>query len=89
MVAIEMQNNSYVHALDSGLFTLGAPHKGKTMYQRIQNLSRMDIWLNCCNIQILSHYFSFNNETFQFVHKTTVCSFVSLFCFTQDLMMFV
>ncbi|KAM9313889.1 protein FRG1 [Pholidichthys leucotaenia] len=26
-VAIEMQNNSYVHALDTGLFTLGAPHK--------------------------------------------------------------
>lgn len=28
-VAIEMQNNAYVHALDSGLFTLGAPHNGK------------------------------------------------------------
>lgn len=28
-VAIEMQNNSYIHALDSGLFTVGAPHKGK------------------------------------------------------------
>lgn len=27
-VAIEMQNNSYVHALDTGLFTVGAPHKG-------------------------------------------------------------
>ncbi|XP_026160169.1 protein FRG1 isoform X1 [Mastacembelus armatus] len=27
MVAIEMQNNSYIHALDTGLFTLGAPHK--------------------------------------------------------------
>ncbi|XP_051241365.1 protein FRG1 [Dicentrarchus labrax] len=26
-VAIEMQNNSYIHALDSGLFTIGAPHK--------------------------------------------------------------
>ncbi|XP_074549265.1 protein FRG1 [Halichoeres trimaculatus] len=26
-VAIEMQNNSYIHALDSGLFTLGAPHQ--------------------------------------------------------------
>ncbi|KAI1887588.1 hypothetical protein AGOR_G00191850 [Albula goreensis] len=26
-VSIEMQNNSYVHALDTGLFTLGAPHK--------------------------------------------------------------
>ncbi|GLD52196.1 protein FRG1, partial [Lates japonicus] len=26
-VAIEMQNNSYIHALDTGLFTLGAPHK--------------------------------------------------------------
>ncbi|XP_059198909.1 protein FRG1 [Centropristis striata] len=26
-VAIEMQNNSYIHAMDSGLFTLGAPHK--------------------------------------------------------------
>ncbi|XP_031133524.1 protein FRG1 [Sander lucioperca] len=26
-VAIEMQNNAYIHALDSGLFTLGAPHK--------------------------------------------------------------
>ncbi|XP_070777838.1 protein FRG1 [Enoplosus armatus] len=26
-VAIEMQNNSYIHALDSGLFTVGAPHK--------------------------------------------------------------
>lgn len=25
-VAIEMQNNAYVHALDSGLLTLGAPH---------------------------------------------------------------
>ncbi|CAF96604.1 unnamed protein product [Tetraodon nigroviridis] len=25
-VALEMQNNSYVHALDSGLFTVGAPH---------------------------------------------------------------
>ncbi|XP_012690667.2 protein FRG1 [Clupea harengus] len=28
-VSIEMQNNAYVHALDSGLFTLGAPHKGE------------------------------------------------------------
>lgn len=28
-VAIEMQSNAYVHALDSGLFTLGAPHNGK------------------------------------------------------------
>lgn len=28
-----MQNNAYVHALDSGLFTLGVPHKGKkTIY---------------------------------------------------------
>ncbi|KAF3687841.1 Protein FRG1 [Channa argus] len=27
-VAIEMQNNSYIHALDTGLFTIGAPHKG-------------------------------------------------------------
>ncbi|XP_029015617.1 protein FRG1 [Betta splendens] len=26
-VAIEMQNNSYISALDTGLFTLGAPHK--------------------------------------------------------------
>ncbi|XP_073344358.1 protein FRG1 [Pagrus major] len=26
MIAIEMQNNSYIHALDSGLFTVGAPH---------------------------------------------------------------
>ncbi|XP_040042115.2 protein FRG1 [Gasterosteus aculeatus] len=26
-VAIEMQNNAYIHAMDSGLFTLGAPHK--------------------------------------------------------------
>ncbi|KAM9362898.1 protein FRG1 [Symphorus nematophorus] len=26
-VAIELQNNAYIHALDSGLFTLGAPHK--------------------------------------------------------------
>ncbi|XP_071756630.1 protein FRG1 [Centroberyx gerrardi] len=26
-VAVEMQNNSYIHALDTGLFTLGAPHK--------------------------------------------------------------
>ncbi|XP_017269159.1 protein FRG1 [Kryptolebias marmoratus] len=26
-VAIEMQNNSYIHAVDTGLFTLGAPHK--------------------------------------------------------------
>uniref|UniRef100_A0A8C6SZP1 FSHD region gene 1 n=1 Tax=Neogobius melanostomus TaxID=47308 RepID=A0A8C6SZP1_9GOBI len=26
-VAIEMHNNSYVHALDTGLFTLGAPHQ--------------------------------------------------------------
>lgn len=26
-VAIEMQNNCYVHALDTGLFTLGAPHQ--------------------------------------------------------------
>lgn len=34
MVAIEMQNNSYIHALDSGLFTLGAPHKGKPMHWR-------------------------------------------------------
>ena len=29
MIAIEMQNNSYIHALDSGLFTVGAPHNGK------------------------------------------------------------
>nr|XP_019958649.1 PREDICTED: protein FRG1 isoform X1 [Paralichthys olivaceus] len=27
MVAIEMQNNSYIHAVDTGLFTVGAPHK--------------------------------------------------------------
>uniref|UniRef100_A0A3Q3VU75 Protein FRG1 n=1 Tax=Mola mola TaxID=94237 RepID=A0A3Q3VU75_MOLML len=27
MVALEMQNNAYIHALDSGLFTLGAPHR--------------------------------------------------------------
>lgn len=27
-VAIEMHKNSYIHALDSGLFTVGAPHKG-------------------------------------------------------------
>ncbi|XP_029288724.1 protein FRG1 [Cottoperca gobio] len=26
-VAIEMHKNSYIHALDSGLFTIGAPHK--------------------------------------------------------------
>ncbi|CAI5680806.1 protein FRG1 [Oreochromis niloticus] len=26
-VAIEMQNNSYIHALDTGLFTLGSPHR--------------------------------------------------------------
>lgn len=26
-VAIEMHKNSYIHALDSGLFTVGAPHK--------------------------------------------------------------
>ncbi|XP_037328950.2 protein FRG1 [Pungitius pungitius] len=26
-VSIEMQNNAYIHAMDSGLFTLGAPHK--------------------------------------------------------------
>ncbi|XP_034398768.1 protein FRG1 [Cyclopterus lumpus] len=26
-VAIEMQNNAYIHAVDNGLFTLGAPHK--------------------------------------------------------------
>lgn len=26
-----MQNNAYVHALDSGLFTLGAPHGGETI----------------------------------------------------------
>ncbi|XP_062864742.1 protein FRG1 [Trichomycterus rosablanca] len=25
-VAIEMQNSSYIHALDTGLFTVGAPH---------------------------------------------------------------
>lgn len=31
-VAIEMQNNSYIHALDTGLFTLGAPHKGSKMF---------------------------------------------------------
>ena len=28
-VAIEMQTNSYIHALDTGLFTVGAPHQGK------------------------------------------------------------
>uniref|UniRef100_A0A3P8Z3L3 Protein FRG1 n=1 Tax=Esox lucius TaxID=8010 RepID=A0A3P8Z3L3_ESOLU len=26
-IAIEMQPNSYIHALDTGLFTVGAPHK--------------------------------------------------------------
>ncbi|KAM3865532.1 protein FRG1 [Diretmus argenteus] len=26
-VAIEMQSNSYIHAMDTGLFTVGAPHK--------------------------------------------------------------
>lgn len=28
-VAIEMQSNAYIHALDTGLFTVGAPHNGK------------------------------------------------------------
>lgn len=28
-VAIEMHSNSYIHALDTGLFTVGAPHKGE------------------------------------------------------------
>ncbi|XP_076151123.1 protein FRG1 [Alosa pseudoharengus] len=28
-VAIEMQSNAYVHALDTGLFTMGAPHTGE------------------------------------------------------------
>lgn len=28
-VAIEMHNNSYIHALDTGLFTVGAPHQGE------------------------------------------------------------
>ncbi|XP_048851837.1 protein FRG1 [Brienomyrus brachyistius] len=28
-VSIEMHESSYVHALDTGLFTLGAPHKGE------------------------------------------------------------
>ncbi|XP_026887238.2 protein FRG1 [Electrophorus electricus] len=28
-VAIEMHKHSYVHALDTGLFTVGAPHKGE------------------------------------------------------------
>lgn len=27
-VAIEMHKNSYIHALDTGLFTVAAPHKG-------------------------------------------------------------
>lgn len=27
-VAIEMHKSSYIHALDTGLFTVGAPHKG-------------------------------------------------------------
>lgn len=33
-VAIEMQNNAYIHAMDSGLFTLGAPHKGENTQWR-------------------------------------------------------
>lgn len=33
-VALEMQNKAYVHALDSGLFTLGAPHKGEMIQWR-------------------------------------------------------
>lgn len=27
-IAIEMDKGAYIHALDNGLFTLGAPHKG-------------------------------------------------------------
>lgn len=26
-IAIEMDKGTYIHALDNGLFTLGAPHK--------------------------------------------------------------
>lgn len=48
-VAIEMQNNSYIHALDTGLFTLGAPHRGMK-----------DLVCLCCSIFSLpfqSNYF--------------------------------
>lgn len=31
-VSIEMHDSSYVHALDTGLFTLGAPHKGTAVH---------------------------------------------------------
>ena len=36
-VAIEMQNNSYIHALDTGLFTVGAPHKGECIYTKVSS----------------------------------------------------
>lgn len=32
-IAIEMDKGAYIHALDNGLFTLGAPHKG--LFQEI------------------------------------------------------
>lgn len=35
-VAIEMQNYSYVQALDTGLFTLGTPHKGMEIYHPLR-----------------------------------------------------
>lgn len=53
-VAIEMHNNSYVHALDTGLFTVGAPHKGadrdnKTFYNTYAFFLAMPYFLgqNC------------------------------------------
>lgn len=38
MIAIEMQNNSYIHALDSGLFTVGAPHNGTESFQTFSSV---------------------------------------------------
>lgn len=32
-IAIEMDKGAYIHALDNGLFTLGAPHRG--LFQKI------------------------------------------------------
>ena len=44
-VAIEMQKNTYIHAMDNGLFTLGAPHNGK---ESMEVLSPQLFSLLCC-----------------------------------------
>ncbi|MCJ8749286.1 hypothetical protein PDJAM_G00174640 [Pangasius djambal] len=49
-VAIEMHSRSYVHALDTGLFTVGAPHAG------VRRISESFLCSPLCRIALKSGY---------------------------------